>query len=476
MPDRRSRATGGLVAVARLLAGHLAPFRNPRLQDVATGTLRSGSDGRTWALSVLNCTLRARQLLTYAFYLRPRSALSRIRFVPPPPAPRLGLSLLCPSRERAALAATFLRSVLRTAAEPARVEVLFYVDRDDPALPAYEELHRRQAAAGPGRCELVVGDPVGVPGAWNALAAAAQGDLLLMANDDQVYVDHGWDLRLDHGMAQLVSEHPDGVCCLYFEAGQYPEGAADFPVLSRAWYRALGYFTPEIFQQWEVETWIFDLARRIGRLVAVPGVFVEHRHYQEYKAPFDATYQRHRVTREKSISDHALFLRTAHQRAEHAEALRRAMAESDRPRPWFVEHLRRQAGHIGREVDGTRQRAAVDGLPLYERGRRVEAVCAAVPVTAGVVAAIPEATTFGPGVVTLRWLEPGCAVGPAPTGAVRVVLGVRTPLDAPGLPPEGQCVVMDGRPLRNGATEPSVLLVIDAITGGPDAVVPGTPS
>ncbi|SHF85900.1 aspartyl/asparaginyl beta-hydroxylase domain-containing protein [Streptoalloteichus hindustanus] len=302
--------------LARLLLGHSSRYRDGRLQDVATEALREDADGRGWVVRVVNASLRARQRLDYAVRLEPRRVLSRLSYPLRGHAsgdgPPRSLSLLCPTRGRVDNVRDFLTSVCRTTAAPGRIEALFYVDSDDPDLPAYRELFRRSRwlFGDIGRCALHVGDPVGVPAAWNQLAEAATGDLLMMANDDQLYVDYGWDAALDSRVAELTRLHPDGVLCLYFDAGQYPEGGCDFPILSRAWYETVGYFTPTIFQQWEVERWLFDIADRLGRLHPVPGVLVEHRHYQDYKAPFDATYQRHRMTREKSFSDHALFLRT----------------------------------------------------------------------------------------------------------------------------------------------------------------------
>ena len=119
---------------------------------------------------------------------------------------------------------------------------------------------------------MLVGDPIGVPAAWNELATAAAGDLLMMANDDQRYVDFGWDSRLDARVDELTVGHPDEVLCLFFDAGQYPAGGHDFPILTRTWYGTLGYFMPTMFSQWEVETWVFDIAERLDRLFPVPGV------------------------------------------------------------------------------------------------------------------------------------------------------------------------------------------------------------
>jgi hypothetical protein len=424
VPSRRPSAVG---ALGRLLLGHLAAFRDARLQDVATGVLRPGSGRQAWVVSVVNGSLRARQALTRVLYLEPRTLASRARFaLRDGRAGRSGerpqLSLLCPTRGRVRMVATFLRSLQRTAAVPQRIEALFYVDADDPDVEVYRRFFAGAARRYPrlGRCVLRVGEPVGVPAAWNALAEAARGDLLLMANDDQLYVDYGWDVRLDARMAEISGEHPDRVCCLYFDAGQYPDGAGDFPIVSRRWYEALGYFTPTIFQQWEVERWLFDLARRVGRLFAVPGVFVEHRHYQDYKAPFDATYRLHRMTRDKSFADHALFLRTARSREQEAAALRRAMTppdptgEATAPRaaagdpgePWFQGYLEEHLPKIRSEVAAVLEGrddvfGGRDRLDLFHNGQWQHEVCAVFPVTAGLVSAIPEATTLGPGSVSL---------------------------------------------------------------------------
>jgi aspartyl/asparaginyl beta-hydroxylase (cupin superfamily) len=338
-PDRQAGrgAAGGARALGRLLLGHLSQFRDARLQDLATGTLREPAGSR-WVIPAVNLTLRARQALTRAAYLEPRRELSRARFAirrrgQAPPVPGGQLSLLCPTRERPGGLAALLRSLDRTAYAGQRIEVLCYADADDPLLPGYRRLFDRAGRDFPrlGRCALIVGEPVGVPAAWNELAAAAAGDYLLMANDDQLYVDYAWDLALDDAAARLRESCPDQVLCLYFDGGQYGRDVPDFPIISRAWYEALGYFAPVIFQQWSTDKWIFDIARQAGRLYPVPGVFVEHRHYQEYKAPFDATYQRHRMTREKSLADQTLFLRTKQERAQEAATLQRVISRHAAP-------------------------------------------------------------------------------------------------------------------------------------------------
>ncbi|MFC5288465.1 aspartyl/asparaginyl beta-hydroxylase domain-containing protein [Actinokineospora guangxiensis] len=317
----------GLLVLVKLLMGHRERHRTARLQDLATKALRDPR--QAWVVSVVNLTIRARQALTTLFVLRPRSLRSRAaRRHDPVTAPERGLTVLCPSRNRPAGMARLIRSVHRTAANPGRVEIRCYVDSDDPTVDAYRKVFASAARRYPdlAACELHVGEPIGVSAAWNVIAAAASGEFLVMANDDQLYVDHGWDRAFDARVAELAVEHPDEVLCLFFDGGQYTDDSADFPMISRAWYETLGYYSPGIFQQWQAEQWIFDIARRVGRLYRVPGVLVRHLHYQDYTAPFDATYIRHRLTADKSIADQALFLRTAGERRADADRLRAAIA------------------------------------------------------------------------------------------------------------------------------------------------------
>jgi glycosyl transferase/beta-hydroxylase protein BlmF len=232
--------------------------------------------------------------------------------------------MLCPTRNRTVKVQRFVASVHRTCADPGHVELLFYVDDDDPALDAYrrtiEQLQQRYPDFR--AIELVVGPPISVSRSWNTLAQASAGDLLMMANDDQLYVDYGWDRRLD----EYVRAAPDPVFAMFFEDGQYPPDGGDFPIVSRTWYETLGYFTPGIFEFWYNEAWIFDIANRLQRITRIPKVLVEHLHYSDYKSVLDDTYKRHRLNFEKADRDRKLFERTADDRQAAADKLRPLMA------------------------------------------------------------------------------------------------------------------------------------------------------
>jgi aspartate beta-hydroxylase len=156
---------------------------------------------------------------------------------------------------------------------------------------------------------------------------------------------------------------------------------------------------------------------------------------------------------------------------------------------WFVHHLEANYAKIMAEIaavtaagrHGFRpveepllDAGRWDQVILYEAGRRQEPACALFPVTASVVEQIPEATTMGPGVVTLSWLEPGTHVVPhcgRTNAQLRVHLGLRVP---PGVSirvgdqklawQEGRCIVFDDsfeHEVWHHGEEPRLVLLLD---------------
>jgi aspartate beta-hydroxylase len=167
---------------------------------------------------------------------------------------------------------------------------------------------------------------------------------------------------------------------------------------------------------------------------------------------------------------------------------------SDRPvydpsQFWFVHHLEAHYEQIRAEVDAITDPARQgflsveesllaagrwDQVILYEAGRRQEKACELFPVLTEVVEQIPEATTLGPGVVTLSWLYPGARIIPhcgRTNAQLRVHLGLRVP---PGVTirvgperltwREGRCIVFDDsyeHEVWHEGTEPRIVLLLD---------------
>jgi hypothetical protein len=179
------------------------------------------------------------------------------------------IDILCPSRGRPDLALRMVKSVKDTAVHGARVRVHLYVNDDDA------ELNRYHAMLEPYRSLVVIHQGPDAPTAWswNELAAKGDGDLLMLAGDDCIFVTRGWDNAFETAWTAM----PNGIGLLSFNDGRSLPGTGHpHPVMSRAMYEALGYFTPPLFFHWCVDVWLVTLAKRAGVFTYLADVTVDH--------------------------------------------------------------------------------------------------------------------------------------------------------------------------------------------------------
>jgi hypothetical protein len=241
----------------------------------------------------------------------------------PAQAGRSTFSLLCPTRGRPDHVRRLVESVDQSASFPSRLELLFYVDNDDRSIMEYVEFFSAAQSRYPRlmRIKGVTGEPKSVSLSWNDIARESVGDVLLMANDDQVYGHTGWDVRLD----EEILRFPDEVYCIWFNDGINGDKHCAFPIVSRRWYETVGYFTPGIFDFLFNDTWIMAVAQLLGRVHYVGDVTVEHLHHCVNKSPLDTTYKRQLSCYHR---DADIFLRTDPIRRRDAALLLRVIKEA----------------------------------------------------------------------------------------------------------------------------------------------------
>ncbi len=282
----------------RLLTDFAALLRTTRIRGMTADARESLRDLHTEIAGIAEAVPAA----VYAAYIKPRFQALEDEFrelVPERakaasgskssagPRFRSRISVLCPTRGRPDMAVRMCESIISTAADADRVEVLLYVDEDDPALDQYlEQFRYREGREFVRSCVLANGEPIGIARAWNHLARMAQGDVLIMGGDDQTYDDAGWDSRLD----EEVAKYPDQIYCMWFNDGHWKDKLCTFPIVSRKWVDTLGYFVPPFFERIYLDTWLMDLAQRVGRLHYVPDVLTEHHHVSYGKGIYDSTY------------------------------------------------------------------------------------------------------------------------------------------------------------------------------------------
>ena len=227
------------------------------------------------------------------------------------------ISILCPSRGRPERLDKYLNSLKKTATCISNYEVLLRLDNDDSTLEDYY-----QVVSNYENVEIQVGasQPVGI--LWNLLARSANGNLLMMGNDDVIQTSEDWDFIF----LQESFKYEDEIFCLYGrDSFQKRRGTnyCTFPVVGRRWYKTLGYFTPEIFMFGYNDTWIAELGNKINRLIHVSSVEFDHHHFSYFPEYLDDTYQRNRNSmqfhkdkktfqeNQQTLNNHALKLRKA---------------------------------------------------------------------------------------------------------------------------------------------------------------------
>ncbi|WP_229402864.1 aspartyl/asparaginyl beta-hydroxylase domain-containing protein [Micromonospora okii] len=163
----------------------------------------------------------------------------------------------------------------------------------------------------------------------------------------------------------------------------------------------------------------------------------------------------------------------------------------DSSRFWFTAYLEERWELLRAELDAVVEPAAagfssagmVDAsvrggrwhqLMLWDRGRRFDRACELLPVTAEVLAAIPEVTEYGNGFAMVSWLQPGAWITPhcGPTNSkARTHLCLRSDPKAwirvgeeRRSWQEGRCLVFDDsfeHEVRHEGSAARVVLILD---------------
>jgi hypothetical protein len=215
------------------------------------------------------------------------------------------ISILCPSRGRPELAKKMVDTAIARAGAP--VQVLLYLNDDDPTLPQYQELISAE--------HLIVGPDRSPAYSWNRLAELAKYDLLFLMGDDAWFETDNWAIKVSN----VFDQYPDKIVFafpsvegLQWKGGELTADHCPHFVVHKNWVNVLGYFVPPHFWHWYIDTWFRDIAKMIGRFHSIKDVSVPL--LVDYEDVTDARKDR-LSNRER---DHWLWPRT--QRWLHADA------------------------------------------------------------------------------------------------------------------------------------------------------------
>lgn len=220
------------------------------------------------------------------------------------------ISLICPSRGRPALLQRMISSARSLAL--GNIEILVYLDEDDSA--DYSKVTMASI--------IIKGDSKDMGAAQNVLFNMSKGNIIMPANDDQIYRTEGWDVLI----RDRVAKFKDEIYMAWVNDGS-PKAAVRcaFPIMSRKWVETVGYFMPEGFHFLYRDTWIHDIAKQIGRELYIPEVFIEHMHFCFGKSEKDDTYTRLRLDGRKKKFDKDKYTCSIQERTADALKLAKVM-------------------------------------------------------------------------------------------------------------------------------------------------------
>lgn len=224
------------------------------------------------------------------------------------------ISLMTPSRGRVPQLTSMILSALATATS--HIEFVILADDDDIET---------QAA-----CDALLIRSVVAPRSivhssrWDRCLPLATGDILFHANDDLLFRTPGWDRIIESFFAasgdKLWMVHGD-------DLGFGGTTSAAHPVVHRRWVDVLGYFIPPYFDGDYPDTWVTDIANRVGRRRFLPYV-VEHMHHLLGKGEADANW-RERMERQRVQDPGRIYAEREPEREADAGKLRAAMVAAE---------------------------------------------------------------------------------------------------------------------------------------------------
>lgn len=225
------------------------------------------------------------------------------------------ISLLVPTRGRPGQILTMWHSALLNADDKNSLELVLYLDEDEPQMVDYLLFVRAVD-----HISYRVGPRYVLSNMWNDCSDRATGDILWHGNDDVLFRTNHWDTAV----REAFNSQPDRILLVHGRDGYHDAKMSVLGFLHRRWMEAVGYFVPPYFVSDYNDLWLSEVADMIGRRRFLPEVYTEHMHPVFGKGPLDQTHQ-DRLTRHHQHNPGQLYETLAREREQWAAKLRAVM-------------------------------------------------------------------------------------------------------------------------------------------------------
>lgn len=186
------------------------------------------------------------------------------------------LSLLVPSNRPEKLE-QFLNSLYKNTANKDEIEVVVLVDDDKNYVD-----YRKEEGVRIVTIHRIPDEVLNVSTLQYECLKLAEGDWIMLGNDDCVIETMGWDDQIKQG----IEYFPDGISLVYPNDGMFGQMLACFPVISRKVIDLVGLF-PMPYHRYKVDDTIFNLFPPSRRIYLVNCLFthLNNQSDQGYRLP-----------------------------------------------------------------------------------------------------------------------------------------------------------------------------------------------
>lgn len=224
------------------------------------------------------------------------------------------ISILLPTRERPEQLMRLYNSAIEKADKPELVEMIVYVDDDDPS---YNDL----LDSPPKNTVFIRGPRKTISQCWNDCWREASGTIYWHAGDDVIIRTQGWDTVV----RDTFKEYPDRIAFLYGDDGNIESNNNKFGThgfIHKNWTDVVGYFVPPYYESDYNDTHLNELAEGVKRHRHID-ILTEHMHYSLGKSPLDKNTEERLKRHERQRPDELYNSRPMRlERADQIEKLR----------------------------------------------------------------------------------------------------------------------------------------------------------
>lgn len=198
------------------------------------------------------------------------------------------ISILLPTRNRPDNLMRLFESLLDTTDDIKGIEMCFLIDSDDVvSIKSICEIDKKIKTT---TFQIEVSPEIRNSQSmmYNELYKIATGPIYMFCADDVVFRTKSWDTEVK----KVFGLYTDGIVLVYgpdgFQFGPVPVCTHGF--IHQNWVKTVGTFFPPYFNIAYNDTWITEVAEKLGRRVYLNNVYFEHMHPAAGKSNWDGVY------------------------------------------------------------------------------------------------------------------------------------------------------------------------------------------